>query len=179
MKRSCSAAAVASSSSFAMIYPTEQRHIFDPVVERIEDTLRPGRECGQQRRANTRHHPEEAPAVVARSGRTDATTASVPALADRIARQRGQNVISRSSPKGTALRLQSSARLRVATLAARELGSGCFASVAAASGHSFLNPWNPQQHRSDMPGTRSLRLRCPAANRSRRWIMRTHEGRGR
>ena len=32
-------------NSFAMIYPSDQRHLFDPVVERIEDTFRPARDC--------------------------------------------------------------------------------------------------------------------------------------
>jgi hypothetical protein len=32
-------------NSFAMIYPTNQRHVFDPIVERIENTFRPGRKC--------------------------------------------------------------------------------------------------------------------------------------
>jgi hypothetical protein len=32
-------------NSFAMIYPIDQRHIFDPIVERVEDTFRPARNC--------------------------------------------------------------------------------------------------------------------------------------
>jgi hypothetical protein len=32
-------------NSFAMIYPSDQRHLFDSVVERIEDTFRPARDC--------------------------------------------------------------------------------------------------------------------------------------
>ena len=32
-------------NSFAMIYPADQRHIFDPVVERVEKTFRPGNDC--------------------------------------------------------------------------------------------------------------------------------------
>jgi hypothetical protein len=32
-------------SSFAMIYRSDQRHIFDRIVERIEDTFRAGRSC--------------------------------------------------------------------------------------------------------------------------------------
>jgi hypothetical protein len=32
-------------NSFAMIYPSAQRHLFDPVVERIEDTFRPATDC--------------------------------------------------------------------------------------------------------------------------------------
>jgi hypothetical protein len=32
-------------NSFALIYPSDQRHVFDPIVERIEDTFRPGAKC--------------------------------------------------------------------------------------------------------------------------------------
>jgi hypothetical protein len=32
-------------NSFAMVYPTNQRSVYDPIVERIEDTFRPGRQC--------------------------------------------------------------------------------------------------------------------------------------
>ena len=32
-------------NSFALIYPADKRHIFDPIVERVEDTFRPGRDC--------------------------------------------------------------------------------------------------------------------------------------
>jgi len=32
-------------NSFAMIYRSEQRHIFDRIVERIENTFRPGPKC--------------------------------------------------------------------------------------------------------------------------------------
>jgi hypothetical protein len=31
--------------SFALIYPAHQRHVFDPIVERIEDTFRSGSKC--------------------------------------------------------------------------------------------------------------------------------------
>ena len=32
-------------NSFALIYPSHQRHVFDPIVERIEDTFRAGAKC--------------------------------------------------------------------------------------------------------------------------------------
>jgi hypothetical protein len=32
-------------NSFAVIYPSAQRHVFDLVVERVEDSFRPGRRC--------------------------------------------------------------------------------------------------------------------------------------
>jgi hypothetical protein len=32
-------------NSFAMIYPSDQRNVFDPIVERIEKTFRPGQHC--------------------------------------------------------------------------------------------------------------------------------------
>jgi hypothetical protein len=84
-------------NSFAMIYPSEKRHLFDPVVERIEDTFRPARDCVRaggvepvpgareraSRRPSSRHFGERS------------------ALADRIARERGQDVfviLRRTSP---------------------------------------------------------------------------------
>ena len=32
-------------NSFAVIYPSDQRNVFDPIVERVEDSFRPGRGC--------------------------------------------------------------------------------------------------------------------------------------
>jgi hypothetical protein len=32
-------------NSFAMIYPAERRDVFDPIVEQVEKTFRPGRDC--------------------------------------------------------------------------------------------------------------------------------------
>jgi hypothetical protein len=32
-------------NSFAMIYPAHQRRVFDRIVERVEDSFRPGRKC--------------------------------------------------------------------------------------------------------------------------------------
>jgi hypothetical protein len=32
-------------NSFAVIYPSDQRGVFDRIVERIEDSFRPGRQC--------------------------------------------------------------------------------------------------------------------------------------
>jgi hypothetical protein len=32
-------------NSFALIYPSDQRHIFDPILERIENTFRSGTKC--------------------------------------------------------------------------------------------------------------------------------------
>ena len=72
-------------SSFATIYPTAQQHIFGPIVERVEDSFRagsacelvgvkPGTDVGKQR-------------LVRRPVGVRST------LADRIARQRGTDVI--------------------------------------------------------------------------------------
>jgi hypothetical protein len=33
-------------SSFALIYPAEQRRTFDPIVEKVEDSFRPASKCG-------------------------------------------------------------------------------------------------------------------------------------
>jgi hypothetical protein len=30
---------------FAITYPVDEREIYDPVVERIEDTFKPGKRC--------------------------------------------------------------------------------------------------------------------------------------
>jgi hypothetical protein len=75
-------------NSFAMVYPSDQRHLFDPVVERIENTFQPARDCERvgvepvpaarepaSRRPSSRHYGERS------------------ALADRIAKDRGQDVI--------------------------------------------------------------------------------------
>lgn len=33
-------------NSFAMVYPAEERGLYDPIVERMENSFRPGRRCG-------------------------------------------------------------------------------------------------------------------------------------
>ncbi len=33
-------------NSFAMVYPVGERELYDPIVERIEDSFQPGEECG-------------------------------------------------------------------------------------------------------------------------------------
>jgi pyruvate/2-oxoglutarate dehydrogenase complex dihydrolipoamide acyltransferase (E2) component len=89
-------------SSFAIIYPTEQRKAFNPIVERIEDSFRPGTQCGSQPAAKTERPAAKttarrvAPkAAAARPPRRSVARASGPrsALADRIARDRGTDVI--------------------------------------------------------------------------------------
>ena len=77
-------------NSFAMIYPADKSDLFNPIVEQMENTFRPGESCERAglpppdrktRRAASRDQPRRA--------------ASGPrsALADRIARQRGRDVI--------------------------------------------------------------------------------------
>jgi hypothetical protein len=75
-------------NSFAMIYPTDQRRIFDPIVEGIEASFRPARDCGGL--AAARPDPFSATGT-----RSIELTPSGPrsTLADRIARQRGRDVI--------------------------------------------------------------------------------------
>ena len=34
-------------NSFALIYAADERHVFDPIVERIENSYRPGQNCEQ------------------------------------------------------------------------------------------------------------------------------------
>lgn len=72
-------------NSFAMIYPIDKRHIFDPIVERVEDTFTPARDCKRAGLALSPPSRREAPASVRSVERS--------MLADRIARSRGQDVI--------------------------------------------------------------------------------------
>lgn len=37
-------------TAFGLSYPAAQRHVYDPIVERIEDSFRPGRHCPEPRR---------------------------------------------------------------------------------------------------------------------------------
>ena len=76
-------------NSFALIYSANERHVFDPIVERIENSFRPGQNCEQAglatpppRREARRPGPSHTSRPTARS-----------ALADRIARSRGSDVI--------------------------------------------------------------------------------------
>jgi len=74
-------------NSFAMIYPSDQKHIFDQIVERIEDTFRPASDC---ERAGVSPPPQQRAARV--RGR-EQRYGERSALADRIARARGRDVI--------------------------------------------------------------------------------------
>jgi hypothetical protein len=85
-------------NSFAMVYPTDQRDIFDRVVEGMEKSFRPARECGDRSAAPSPQVPD-APRGRAQNRREPQGPRS--ATADRIARQRGHDVIvvlRRSSP---------------------------------------------------------------------------------
>jgi len=75
-------------SSFAMLYPKEQSHVFDRIVERIEKTFRPARDCERAGLPSIRSDPPPA-----RSRHPKQVGAQRSALADRIARARGNNVI--------------------------------------------------------------------------------------
>ena len=91
-------------NSFAMIYPMERRATFDPIVERIENTFRGGTDCARAGLpAATKKTAGQVPArsrtaVQHRSGFRHAERS---AMADRIARERGQDVfvvLQRTSP---------------------------------------------------------------------------------
>jgi hypothetical protein len=74
-------------NSFAMIYPSDRRHLFDPIVERMENSFRPGRSC------DTAGLPEplrEATAVGSHARRHSGARSE---FADRTARARGRDVI--------------------------------------------------------------------------------------
>jgi hypothetical protein len=82
-------------NSFAMIYPSDQRQMFDPIVERIENSFRPGPRCGARSAAETLSPPLENNLKAMRPKSRSLANTSSPrsALADRIARQRGRDVI--------------------------------------------------------------------------------------
>lgn len=82
-------------SSFAMIYPTGQRKAFDPIVERVEDSFRPATKCETHSAAKTTARRVAPKAIAARPPSRSVARASGPrsALADRIARERGTDVI--------------------------------------------------------------------------------------
>jgi hypothetical protein len=75
-------------NSFALLYSVDERAFFDPIVERIEDTFRPGRDC---ERAGL----PAPPPPVQRAPRQylSAPNGERSALADRIARARGRDVV--------------------------------------------------------------------------------------
>jgi len=74
-------------NSFAMIYPSARRHIYDPIVERIEDSFRPATDC---QRAGLAPRPEPPARPLLRSRLPSGERSS---MADRIARARGHDVI--------------------------------------------------------------------------------------
>jgi hypothetical protein len=82
-------------NSFAMIYPTEQRKTFDPIVEKIEDSFRPGPQCGPRSASGTPvpHLPSKATAQRPEGKSLAHTSRPRSALADRIAQERGRDVI--------------------------------------------------------------------------------------
>ena len=83
-------------SSFALIYPIEQRRTFDPILEKIEDSFQPATKCGPGPAATATPR-RSASKVAARPPRSPLISrrASGPrsVLADRIARERGSDVI--------------------------------------------------------------------------------------
>jgi hypothetical protein len=73
-------------NSFAMIYPTDQRQVFDRIVEGIEASFRPSKACeGVASAPQVGHDADANDDRLPRAHRS--------ALADRIARQRGHDVI--------------------------------------------------------------------------------------
>jgi len=83
-------------NSFALIYPIEQRRLYDSIVERIEDSFRPGDDCrgvglpANRPRSSTAGPDYHADAERYRAGTVSAERSE---LADRIARSRGNDVI--------------------------------------------------------------------------------------
>jgi hypothetical protein len=68
-------------NSFALIYPAADKRRFDAIVEGIQATFRPGRNC------------EDLPGRPARHREVQLPRGPRSAFADRIARQRGHDVI--------------------------------------------------------------------------------------
>lgn len=93
-------------NSFAMIYPAESRTLYDPIVERIEDTFRGGAECARAGLPVAKDEKRRADPAPSRSraglpNRHRLERAERSSLADRIARERGQDVfvvLQRTSP---------------------------------------------------------------------------------
>ena len=78
-------------NSFAMIYPTNLRATFDPIVEGMEASFRPAKECGDRATAEPLSFPFQRRGADDGSARPPKGHRS--AIADRIARQRGHDVI--------------------------------------------------------------------------------------
>jgi hypothetical protein len=76
-------------NSFAMIYPSARRHIYDAVVERIEKSFRPSTDC---QRAGLSPLPPR-PQPMTKTVRPSIPRGERSELADRIARARGHDVI--------------------------------------------------------------------------------------
>ena len=81
-------------NSFALIYPAAERHVFDPIVERIEDTFRAGTTGCEQGAALPPEKRLARKKAAPRLG-DSRTTRRAPraAFADRIARSRGTDVL--------------------------------------------------------------------------------------
>ena len=80
-------------NSFAMIYPSEQRQRFDPIVERIEDSFRPATACEQSVKPGTTESRPRSTKVERSSRKVARFAGPRSAMADRIARERGRDVI--------------------------------------------------------------------------------------
>ena len=80
-------------NSFAMLYPTEQRKAYDPIVEKIENSFRPAAQCGAQSAPLAVSRRVPAKAIAKQNKSVARVPGSRSALADRIARERGTDVI--------------------------------------------------------------------------------------
>ena len=98
-------------SSFAMLYPADQRDVFEPIVARVANSFVPGTKPCRAESASPRHRPQIEASPQAEASVRPPRAASRPRaaspgpdqpltrthgfapLADRIARERGTNVI--------------------------------------------------------------------------------------
>ena len=81
-------------TSFATLYPTAQKPFFDPIVERMEDSFKAGtKECPPAERADTSPQSNIKRSSPAKRTYVARERGAYAALADRIARSQGRNVI--------------------------------------------------------------------------------------
>jgi hypothetical protein len=82
-------------TSFAMLYPTQERSKYDPIVEAIEDSFRPGAKGCAATRGAEQTEPYRKATTIPPSRKLSRSERRGPyaALADKIARARGRDVV--------------------------------------------------------------------------------------
>jgi hypothetical protein len=80
-------------TSFATLYPTRERSKYDPIVEAIEDSFRPGTKSCPERADQPGHRETTIPPPKSRKVVRSERRGPYAAMADRIARAQGRNVV--------------------------------------------------------------------------------------